>query len=105
MFFKKFFTKITKKLNKKQEKEYSWENQQETYPIWSNNNIENLLEDSFPTLSVNYKKQEEFIKTSEYIFLTSYEEFKKYLVEERLINYSLKIYQNTRHKKLNSIIS
>src|SRR5437868_2126135 len=110
MVFKKFFAKILNKLNKKQKKEeafdMNWDNyqQEETYSRWSNSNIENFFEDS-SILTIDYEKQEKFIKTSEYIFFTSYEKFKKYLVEEVLINPSLKIYNETKHKRLNSIHS
>ena len=60
---------------------------------------------SFSILTVDYEKHETFIKTSEYIFFTNYEEFKKYLIEEELINPSVKIYNNTKHKRLNSLLS
>ncbi|CAG8460276.1 3322_t:CDS:1, partial [Scutellospora calospora] len=45
------------------------------------------------------------IKTNEYIFFTNYKTFKDYLIEERVINASLKIYNETKNKRLNSLLS
>ncbi|CAG8539069.1 10483_t:CDS:1, partial [Scutellospora calospora] len=84
----------------------NWDNQQKTknYSTWSINNKEEFFET--PLLIIDHEEQLfEEIKICEYILFTSYEKFKNYLIKEKIINLSLKIYENTKNKRLNSLLS
>ncbi|CAG8729758.1 6599_t:CDS:1 [Racocetra fulgida] len=65
-------------------------------------------EDFFQASEPTVEREKQFItkiKIDDYIIFTRYEDFRNYLVDQNLINPSLKIYYETSHKRLNNILS
>jgi hypothetical protein len=101
-----FLKKLLKLFNKKQkEEDYSCND-------WSTSSINNkeeffetpllFIEEEKQSLEVQIFKE---VYTKEYKVFISYEEFKDYLINERIINSSLKIYNETKNKRLNGLLS
>ncbi|CAG8458299.1 6318_t:CDS:1, partial [Scutellospora calospora] len=74
------------------------------YSTWSNDNKEKSF-NSISSLSIEHEKQFTEIKFCECIYFTNYKSFKDYLINKGIINSSLKIYENTKNKRLNSLLS
>ncbi|CAG8534784.1 9950_t:CDS:2 [Scutellospora calospora] len=98
----KILKKLFKKFNKKSKKENLFITRD--YSTWSNDNKEKSF-NSISSLSLEHEKQFTEIKFCECIYFTNYKNFKDYLIDEGIINSSLKIYENTKNKRLNNGIS
>ena len=108
LFLKNIIKKIktTFKKQKTFEEDNCWNNIIQDNSNWSFCSILDK-EDFFKAPKPVIEQENQFItkiKTSEYIIFTSYKKFRNYLVEQNLINPSLKIYHDTHHKRLNSIL-
>ena len=99
--FNKLFKKNTFELN------LSWDVSTKDWTTSLTLDKEESFESSLP--NINEEAQSEFLLNNilyyNYKLFTRYEEFKEYLIEQKIINPSLKIYSDTKHKRLSNLLS
>ncbi|KAF0497101.1 hypothetical protein F8M41_020793 [Gigaspora margarita] len=111
-FLKKFINKIIKKFTKKQKNNWNQDNNWSTWnqDSWSTCSINSKEEFESPLVSIEEENQLEIeifqqLYEIDYKVFISYEEFKEHLVENKIINYSLKNYTNVKNCQLQGILS